>query len=156
MTADLIYLDRDPGDVILLPLDDLCSPPKPIPGFNVPLARKVMEHIVENPDEWDQAEYGQRTECGTAFCFAGHTVLLAGHDVSWMECPCGEGAPHFFSSSTTNGESISFVARRQLGLAYQEARELFSGGNTIADLWRLLEAYSDGEIRNPNPDPIVA
>lgn len=37
------------------------------PTPNIPLLRKVMEHIESHPDEWDQNYWRTATDCGTAF-----------------------------------------------------------------------------------------
>lgn len=68
---------------------------------NVPMLRKVYEHITQHPDAWDQERWGTarvdftkrvrdsygrftrpsvETACKTAFCFAGHTVQMTGYE----------------------------------------------------------------------------
>jgi len=41
--------------------------------INAPRLRKVLEHVTEHPEEYDQ-EYW----CGTTCCVAGHTTSMAG------------------------------------------------------------------------------
>lgn len=40
---------------------------------NIELLNRTLDHIKTNPDTWDQAEW-----CGTAQCFAGWAITLAG------------------------------------------------------------------------------
>lgn len=40
---------------------------------NIELLKKTLQHIKTNPETWDQTEW-----CGTAQCFAGWAVTLAG------------------------------------------------------------------------------
>lgn len=40
---------------------------------NTELLKQTLEYIKDNPETWDQAEW-----CGTAQCFAGWAVTLAG------------------------------------------------------------------------------
>src|SRR5690348_5458725 len=41
---------------------------------NIELLEKVLKHIEDNPETWDQGNW----RCGTSYCFAGHAVLLSG------------------------------------------------------------------------------
>lgn len=44
----------------------------------VELLRGAATIIEEHPEEHDQAEWGQTTECGTTFCAGGWIALLSG------------------------------------------------------------------------------
>jgi len=44
---------------------------------NWPLLIKVIIHIIEHPETWNQRFYA--TVCGTSFCVAGHAAILSGH-----------------------------------------------------------------------------
>lgn len=46
--------------------------------LNIPLARKVIEHIESHPEEHDQSRFVAKTRCGTTACIAGHALLLSG------------------------------------------------------------------------------
>src|SRR6478609_6380573 len=68
---------------------DLNQSTDPVP--NLPLLRKVLEHIDAHPEEWHQSVWAMETsasECGTAFCVAGHTVVMAGGELLWDEAAC--------------------------------------------------------------------
>lgn len=106
---------------------------------NVPLLRKVLEHVESIP-EWDPARrcdmWCQSTwittlwdketwleRCGTAACFAGWAVILSGEEES----------PY-----VSTGEQ----ARRLLGITPREASILFAGDNTIEDLRQFAEEFA--------------
>jgi hypothetical protein len=40
--------------------------------------RRVLSHIENNLELWDQDHWASSTPCGTAYCFAGWTVVLEG------------------------------------------------------------------------------
>lgn len=92
--------------------------------LNIPLLRKVMEHIEAHPDEWDQEAWAARTPCGTTYCFAGIAVVMSGHDLMWTP---GYMKSHWVEQdvSTTRGEHIQEVAMRELGLSLDQASAIF-------------------------------
>ncbi|WP_119728368.1 hypothetical protein [Thermomonospora amylolytica] len=45
---------------------------------NVSLLRLVLTHIEMHPHQWNQRDWRTLSECGTAYCFAGWTVVLSG------------------------------------------------------------------------------
>ena len=49
---------------------------QPVP--NLPLLRKVLDHIDAHPEEYEQATYTRTTSCGTAYCIAGHAAVMTG------------------------------------------------------------------------------
>lgn len=46
--------------------------------LNIPLARKVIEHIEAHPEEHRQEFFAAKLDCGTTACIAGHALLLSG------------------------------------------------------------------------------
>lgn len=50
-----------------------------MPLINVPLLKKTLKFIVENPKSWNQASW--QSQCGTTCCFAGHAALLDGAEI---------------------------------------------------------------------------
>lgn len=127
---------------------------------NVPLLRKVMEHIEENPEEWDQHHWlrrranlrrprvvaanieEQRQEvlsCGTAYCFAGHTAFMTGWEPIF--------SPNALSFNGENmqkdGKSlyVGAIARIELDLSPEDADRLFRATNTRRDLRALVNKY---------------
>lgn len=82
--------------------------------------------------------------CGTAACFAGHAVLIAGFQVeSSDEAVLTEVEGEFVY------RPIRDVAIELLGLDEAQASILFAGGNTVDQLWEILGEYSGGEIARP-------
>jgi len=47
-----------------------------LPTPNLPLLRKVLDHIDAHPEEWRQGGWAIETECGTACCIAGFAVAM--------------------------------------------------------------------------------
>lgn len=105
-----------------------------LPTPNLPLLRKILDHIDAHPEEWSQANWFTPTECGTAFCVAGHAVAMTEGVIGiggWMEPASGEG--------------WQAAGRRALGLTAEEADDftgLFGANNTRADVQRWAEAIA--------------
>ena len=112
---------------------------------NTQLLRKVLEHVTDHPEEWNQGVWAVRNDCGTAACIAGHTVLMAGHQVEWMEMSSATEK----AVDVSGGPTIRQVAAHELGLTRYQEVALFDGGNTLADLWWLAGEMTDGEIAEP-------
>lgn len=121
-------------------------------GVNEDLLRRVLTYITEHPDEHDQGNWAVRTECGTAYCLAGHTVVLSGHEVDW---PTAFGASA--TTVTTAGvagtdQTIGELAATLLGLDFEDAAGedgLFWGGHELRDLWRIAAELTDGRVSRP-------
>lgn len=125
-------------------------PPLPVP--NLPLLRKVLDHIDAHPDEWNQNEWGIQTErssCGTAFCIAGHVAVMSGAEPVWdidgsmvhVRRPNGQPTP------------VGVYAAEQLGITWEESGSgyvpgLFAGHNTREDIQRIAERIAEraGEV----------
>ena len=114
---------------------------------NVPLLRKVLEHITAHPEEWNQewwAVKSTESSCGTACCVAGWTVSWAGHGFQWDS----EGRSSVYLKED-DMRSIPHVAQDLLGLSPQQANTLFFSGNSLQDLWELANEFTGGEIEIP-------
>jgi len=113
------------------------------PELNVPLFRKVMEHVTAHPEELDLDVWIAHRTCGTRGCIAGWTVLLSGYE------------PHFgpydsvHTGYLTTGERVKAVAQRELGLTDSQASDLFFATADIDAVWDLIEEYSHGAITRP-------
>lgn len=110
----------------------------PVPSSpDAELARKVLEHIEANPGQWNQAYWAQRTECGTAYCFAGH-VVSAAHPGAVFEF----GDEDSYRRTEANRVSLSgakhrlimYVAQETLGLNQYSAEVLFAPSNALEHL----------------------
>jgi hypothetical protein len=119
---------------------------------NVPLLRKVIEHITEHPSEWGQGNWGLKTACGTSHCFAGHAAILSGYEPVWVHTWDGENAPQVMLAVSRHGyteDNPFHAAADLLELTPEEALDLFSCDNTMRDLWYYVNLFSDGEIEIP-------
>lgn len=115
---------------------------------NVPLLRKVLEHITEHPNEHDQTEWATRVEdCGTTMCVAGHAVAMTGYEIIW---PAHSGtAATCERDGDLWGRSIEGAAMEELGLSSDQADQLFSGVNTLEGLWHIASHLTCDEIKVP-------
>jgi hypothetical protein len=96
------------------------------PTPNLDLLDAVMDHIDQHPEEWNQGAWF----CGTAACFAGHSVLMNG----W-------GVVYDWGMVEKDGEraGVERLARRLLGLTDEQADRLFDPGNTLDDLHSMVK-----------------
>ena len=130
-----------------------------LPPPNLPLLRKVLDHVDAHPQEWNQGTWIVQTRnvdqsCGTACCIAGWASLLSG-DEPEFEPMLGLTATGLVyearaaTVATDNGERfISRRAQELLGLTSVEADELFAGGNSRAQVQRIAEQIAEraGEV----------
>ena len=93
---------------------------------DIPMLRKVMEYIENNPRSWDQESFV--SHCGTTFCLAGHALILSGeykiaHNM--RVSPLGDKWAEFVRVS--DGESVDpqVEATKILGLSPAAGRKLF-------------------------------
>jgi hypothetical protein len=114
---------------------------------NVPLLRKVLEHVTAHPEEWNQKWWATKTtesSCGTACCVAGWAVSWAGHDFKWDSN--GEASVYI---RERDARAIPHVAQELLGLNPEQAGILFFSGNTLPMLWEFANEFTEGEIEIP-------
>jgi hypothetical protein len=120
--------------------DDEREGAPPLPTPNVALLDEVLAYITANPSVWDQRMW----RCGTTACFAGHAALRTG--ATWAH-PEDKNETDLLATAEDIAAGISFregerdlvdveeCAKRALGISWREADELFSGGNTLGDLY---------------------
>jgi len=127
---------------------------------NVPLLRKTLEWAYEQhlkaergePSEWNQSNWILTTECGTVCCIAGKITIDAGWTPVWGFVGGGEVVRRDGISDDVSDDVSSYasdVATRELGLTEGQAQLLFSGANTIEDLYSLAGQFTDGEVQPP-------
>lgn len=143
--------------------------------INVALLRDTLKDITAHPERWNQSNWAKHlyevdgkkldalrsselwwetdadevdklTVCGTACCLAGNVVStqLGGKLVfEWGDQSSRE--------VILDGEQqpIADAAQKHLGLTGDQARMLFSGGNTLAILWDYANRFTNGEIEIP-------
>lgn len=100
---------------------------------NYELIEKVHRHIVDNPEQHDQALWAVKANsCGTVACAAGHALIFSGLDIMWEVTPAkassiGEEIRRMRFARMPDGrrEAISVAAREVMGLTRAEAEKLF-------------------------------
>lgn len=117
---------------------------------NATKIRAVLDYIHDHPEEWKQSVYGIRNEgCGTAFCAAGHAVVLNGHKVVWWfedHLHYQGRADDAIDKDTGVTRSIHSLAARELELDVVEASLFFDGFNTLEELWDLANKFTGGRV----------
>lgn len=128
---------------------------------NVVLLEQTMQHIENNPGDWEQEQW----RCGSGMCFAGWAATLAGREWATKN-PDGDGAMNIVvkpgefeyagpeetydpeTGRTKTGrlvESVPEVAQHDLGLTSEESDILFDGYNTRTGLRMMVDALKAGE-----------
>jgi hypothetical protein len=105
---------------------------------NTPELVAIYQHIKANPEEWWQATYAQRVDCGTAYCFAGWAVVRAGGvPTDWKTFEDSIGTWSDTGKAVMpDGRPvmIDVEAVEILGITDEQSWELFAGGNDLNDI----------------------
>ncbi len=116
---------------------------------NAYLLRRTLAHIEAEPHSWNQFVWARRTDCGTAMCFAGWAVTLAGAQVDFRrfgdELSTNVITPESRSELGLRTLYIDEAAQELLDLSLEEAEELFAGANSIKRLRALVAELAVGE-----------
>jgi hypothetical protein len=111
---------------------------------NAVLAYRVLDYIGNNLDRWNQDYWKFDGYCGTTYCFAGHTVVMAD-----MVVPT-QGDTGQNVHSREDGRYIGHVAdvaRKLLDITWNDDLKLFhETPNDFKELTRRVE-----EIFGPRP-----
>lgn len=94
---------------------------------NKELALRVLQYILDHPEEWIQDIYF----CDTAACFAGRTLLLQGYRLHNA----------LMASKDEVTAHIAHLAARELGIPTRNL--LFSCFNSLSDLRYLVASIFD-------------
>lgn len=116
--------------------------------------REVLDYITDHPEEWNQRFYAYQTRCRTAYCAAGHAIILNGHTIKWFtDGPYrrSDAAIRKGSANPNNLMSIETLAAEELELTWQEAHTFFSEGNNLDDLWKLANTFTRGAVGQRTP-----
>lgn len=122
---------------------------------NVELLRGTLEHITAHPETWKQDSWAvrdthRRADCGAAFCLAGHVAVAIGEKIDWVK-EASEYADGTISVTyVESGQTIERVATKALGLIGGDADELFGASNSLAELWIVAHALTNGAIEVPD------
>ena len=129
------------------------------------LAYAVLDHIEAHPDAWNQArwiEKSLKSDCGTAGCFAGWTVMLKGYEPFYESLYPGsvreEGRRVLMPDGSLR--PVWALAEELLGARLHrftddsgepDEEDLFAEWHTLEDLRRLVR-----EIFGPRPESMPA
>lgn len=110
---------------------------------NNELLEATLHAVEDHPELHDQSWYFTRTHCGTARCYAGWALHLAGYQPWWdgnhrltnMVMAPGQQAPY----------TASCIARNLLGLTYPEGVTLFAPCNTVGMLQEMIKDLCNGD-----------
>jgi hypothetical protein len=121
----------------------------PDPVINVPLLRKVLEHVTAHPEEWEQGQWGIQvdTACGSAHCVAGHAAMMAGAKPVWNVH--ARTMENVTIPETGEAKSVFRYAAEVLGLSDAQGMRMFDAFNTLPKLWQFAVDYTKGEITMP-------
>lgn len=124
---------------------------------NPNLMRRTLAHIEAHPEGWNQREWATpRGEhgCGTAYCFAGHAVALAGGriDVSTYSVDIAslpeDARGRLMPPPDWTTTYIRDAAVAVLGIDDVDASALFAARNTLDDLrYYVAELTAEGDSR---------
>jgi hypothetical protein len=120
--------------------------------FNVPLARKALTFIKNNPKDWDQANW----RCETGMCFAGIVDQIAGG--KWaVQPPTGRMCDVYLIANQADEDAglriKDFGEHRVVTAADRASRllgiwalnpldiDLYSSSNSLEDLEKFVDAY---------------
>jgi hypothetical protein len=135
---------------------------------NYPLLWKIYDHISAHPEEWRQQSWALKWSskakleanvgwwarresvpaCGTAFCFAGHTVNISRPDVefAWFRGDAKVQSTAYVKVSDGNCMGIDVLAAMELGLTEREACHLFYGSNTLQAIHDIIRGWEMEEV----------
>ena len=101
-------------------------------NFNAELSQRAIAHIEANPLTFDQNSWGKETECGTAHCWYGWCLALAGHNQI---------------SIFQNTEQLQELAPITVGLEWHDPnfKRLSDPDNTLEDLIYYHAKLAKGE-----------
>jgi hypothetical protein len=106
---------------------------------NTALLERVMQHILDNPEQHKQDIWVN--DCGTAACFAGWACLLSG----WLSAQ-----DYLNVVRDEERREVKPAAMDALGLTPWEAERLFDAGNTRDRLALMVKDLVNGdELRAP-------
>lgn len=101
-------------------------------NFNAELSQRAIDHIEAHPEVFDQNSWGKETECGTAHCWYGWCLALAGHNKI---------------SIFQNNEYLQELAPITVGLEWHDPNfaRLSDPDNTLEDLKYYHAKLARGE-----------
>lgn len=116
---------------------------------NVELMQKTLDYIAMHPDEHDQSDWAQKSDCGTTRCMAGTAVHVApGYKLMWHNRPAEE---YDYTSQAVDEDgrvyAVRDLAEDLLGVDYSQARDLFYEAADLDDLYDMAERFTGIDMR---------
>jgi hypothetical protein len=119
---------------------------------NIELPNETLSFIQDNPEEWDQTVW-----CGTACCFAGLALDLAGIHIreDWEEVAVTDMPEHLreaapgragYDEAGNASIGVGFAAMLVLGLDDETRHNLFAANNGLRDLERIVAELCDKAV----------
>jgi hypothetical protein len=102
---------------------------------------KVLAHIKDNPNDWDQHRWHA--------CFAGWTLQLCMPGIEVRTDEFGIEMLHDADAGGVHPRDIADWARSLLGLSEAQSYGLFSQHNDLADLERIVAEIAAAETAVP-------
>jgi hypothetical protein len=114
---------------------------------NIPLLRRVVKWAEAEAAKtdgaclWDQGSWAERTDCGTTYCIAGYTVLIALPQAEMREDEDECGLLNLY----VDGERAWWgdIAASVLGITHEERLNLFAASNNIDDVRFFAEQIAE-------------
>ena len=119
---------------------------------NPGVLRGSLAFIEAHPEQWNQGAWAMKTDCGTAYCMAGHIVAQIGGrmDVENSTVEVASLPASVRPRFRLEHVQISAAARAIAGMSEDTAERLFSGGNDLDDLRELVDEICEGAF-DPQP-----
>jgi hypothetical protein len=105
---------------------------------NAELLKKVLQHIKDNPDDFDPIRWHKD--------FAGWTLRLAMPGVEVRKDDMDIETMYDADGAKVWATDIGPQAQKLLGINSEQALKLFCGGNRIEDLERYVSAFTAAEV----------
>jgi len=150
---------------------------EPIRDEAVDLLQRVLELITAHPEVHDQTDWiyvdhvpGDQMDsngtlqvmfdpqrpsaCGTKGCLAGNAVIMSNLFPLRLSSDPSDDELYLVEFRHQRqwrviDSYVQGLAARLLHLTEDEADELFEGGNSVDDLWRIASEITQGRVRRP-------
>jgi hypothetical protein len=118
---------------------------------NKELLRETMDAILAKPEMHVQGAWATKTDCGTAYCFAGWACILSGREVDFTL----SDSLSIETEYLIGGDYIMDTARDLLGIDHASAGVLFHATNTTSDLKHYVDEIAEHGCVRSAQDPWV-